>query len=152
MQGIYNYMLETNHVSRVYSVTAVLYLLSVLHVMLFRQWNKLCTLTLAPSTVCVQCPTLFFWLQFLNFELSWYVAQVLPELFWNGSRRLYYKWYHFCFHIPHAVNFYYEIFLFYINIIITLLLSQTILSRYFSWTKSDSHRSGCSHFRMMWCS
>jgi hypothetical protein len=35
MQGIYNYVPETNHVSRVYSVTAVLYLQSVLHVMLF---------------------------------------------------------------------------------------------------------------------
>jgi len=32
MQGIYNYMPETNHVSRVYSVAAVLYLQVVLHV------------------------------------------------------------------------------------------------------------------------
>ena len=37
MQGIYNYIPETNHVSRVYSVAAVLYLQSVLHVMSFRQ-------------------------------------------------------------------------------------------------------------------
>ena len=36
MQGIYNYIPETNHVYRVYSVAAVLYLQSVLHVMLFR--------------------------------------------------------------------------------------------------------------------
>ena len=36
MQGIYNYIPERNHVSRVYSVAAVLYLQSVLHVMLFR--------------------------------------------------------------------------------------------------------------------
>jgi len=36
VQGIYNYIPETNHVSRVYSVAAVLYLQSVLHVMLFR--------------------------------------------------------------------------------------------------------------------
>jgi len=35
MQGIYSYIPETNHVSRVYSVTAVPYLLFVLHVMLF---------------------------------------------------------------------------------------------------------------------
>jgi hypothetical protein len=34
MQGIYNYIPETNHVSRVYSVAAVLYLQSVLHVTL----------------------------------------------------------------------------------------------------------------------
>jgi hypothetical protein len=36
MQGIYNYMPETNHVSRMCSVAAVLYLQPVLHVMLFR--------------------------------------------------------------------------------------------------------------------
>jgi hypothetical protein len=36
MHGIYNYIPETNHVSSVHSVTAVLYLQSVLHVMLFR--------------------------------------------------------------------------------------------------------------------
>jgi hypothetical protein len=36
VQGIYNYVPETNHVSRVYSVAAVLYLQSVLHAMLFR--------------------------------------------------------------------------------------------------------------------
>ena len=34
--GIYNYIPETNHVYRIYSVTAVLYLQFVLHVMLFR--------------------------------------------------------------------------------------------------------------------
>jgi len=33
VQGIYDYMPETNHVSRVYSVAAVLYLQFVLHVM-----------------------------------------------------------------------------------------------------------------------
>ena len=36
MHGIYNYIPETNHVSTVCSVAAVLYLQSVLHVMLFR--------------------------------------------------------------------------------------------------------------------
>jgi len=35
MQGIYNYILETNYVSRVHSVAAVLYLQFVLYVMLF---------------------------------------------------------------------------------------------------------------------
>jgi len=37
MQGIYNYVPETNHVSRVYSVASVLCLQFVLHVTLFRQ-------------------------------------------------------------------------------------------------------------------
>jgi len=36
MQGIYNYIPETNHVYRVYSVAALLYLQFMLHVMLFR--------------------------------------------------------------------------------------------------------------------
>ena len=39
MQGICKYIPETNHVSRVYSVAAVLYLQFVLQVMLFRPWN-----------------------------------------------------------------------------------------------------------------
>ena len=34
-QGIYNYIPETNHVSRVYSVAAFLYIQSVVRVMLF---------------------------------------------------------------------------------------------------------------------
>jgi hypothetical protein len=37
MQVTYNYIPETNYVSRVYGVTAILYLQYVLHVMLFRQ-------------------------------------------------------------------------------------------------------------------
>ena len=36
MQGIYSYIPETNHISGVYSVAAVLYLQSVLHCLLFR--------------------------------------------------------------------------------------------------------------------
>ena len=35
MQGIYNYIPETQHVSRVYRIVAVLYLQFVLHVVLF---------------------------------------------------------------------------------------------------------------------
>ena len=46
MKGIYNYTPAINHVSRVYSVAAVLYLQLVLHVMLIRSWNMLCTFTL----------------------------------------------------------------------------------------------------------
>ena len=37
--GIFNYIPETNHVSRVHSVAAVLYLQFLLHEMLFRPWN-----------------------------------------------------------------------------------------------------------------
>jgi hypothetical protein len=41
MQGIYNYITEIHHVASVYSVAAVLYLQSVLHVMLLRVLNDL---------------------------------------------------------------------------------------------------------------
>jgi hypothetical protein len=41
MQGIYNYVLETNHVSRVYSVAAILHLQLMLHVMFFPTLNVL---------------------------------------------------------------------------------------------------------------
>jgi len=51
MQGIYNYIPHTNHVSRVYSVAAVLYLQFVLHVMIFRPWNVFCTYTLVGTAV-----------------------------------------------------------------------------------------------------
>jgi hypothetical protein len=37
MQGIYNYMPETNHVSKVHNVASVLCSQCVLHVTLFRQ-------------------------------------------------------------------------------------------------------------------
>jgi len=46
MQGIDNYAPETKHVSRVYSVAAVLYLQFVLHIMLFRMLNMFFTLLL----------------------------------------------------------------------------------------------------------
>jgi hypothetical protein len=62
MQGIYKYIPETNHVSRVHSIAAVLYLQFVLHVMLFRPLNMLRTFTSALSAVCVQCP---IWLLFV---------------------------------------------------------------------------------------
>ena len=46
MLCIYNYIPETNHVSRC-NVAVVLYLQFVLHVMLFRMLNMFCTFTLA---------------------------------------------------------------------------------------------------------
>jgi len=45
MQCIYNDIPDTNHVSKVYSDAAALYLQSVLHVMLFRPLNMFCTFT-----------------------------------------------------------------------------------------------------------
>jgi hypothetical protein len=62
MQGIYNYVSETNHVCRVCSVAAVLYLQFVPRVMLYRTWN--CVLFFYISTFCSICavPNMaFFW-------------------------------------------------------------------------------------------
>jgi hypothetical protein len=64
MQGIYNYIPETNHVSTVHSVAAVLYLQFVLHAILFLPLIMFCAFILALSIVCVcvcvcvcvQCP------------------------------------------------------------------------------------------------
>ena len=60
VRGIYNYMPDTDHVSRVHSVAAVLYLQSVLHVMLFRPCSMYHTITLALLAVCVQCTIWLF--------------------------------------------------------------------------------------------
>ena len=61
IHGIYNYIPEPNHVSTVYSVAAVLYLQSVLHVMLFRPCNMFCTVTSALPAICAPYP---IWLLF----------------------------------------------------------------------------------------
>jgi hypothetical protein len=111
MHGIYNYIPETNLVSKVHNVTAVLYLQSVLHIMLFRLWNVFCSTTSVLTTVYMCSAQCGCFLSFLNFLFSPYVAQAG---FWNGSSCYYSYWYHFCFHITHAVNFYCEVFIFYI--------------------------------------
>jgi hypothetical protein len=46
MQDTYNYIPETNYVSRAHSVAAVLYLQFVLRLMLFHPWNIFCYLLL----------------------------------------------------------------------------------------------------------
>ena len=52
MQGIYNYVLETNHVSTVYSVAALLHLRSALLVILFLMLH---IKHLNISSVCSTC-------------------------------------------------------------------------------------------------
>ena len=75
LHKMYNYRPQTNRVYKAYSVAAVLYLQSVLHVKLFRPWNMFCTFTSALPTVCVHCPIWLF-LYYFNFVLSCFVAQV----------------------------------------------------------------------------
>ena len=81
----------------------------MLYVMLFCTLNMLCTFTLALPIVCVQCPKC---LHFLYFVLSVYFAEVLSEWFWGGIVAHIIYWYHFCFHIPQALNIYCKIFIF----------------------------------------
>ena len=64
----------------------------------------------------------WLFLHFLNFVLSRYVVQVLSGWFWNVSSHSCYYWCHFCFHIPCALNFFYEIFIFW-NILGFFILS-----------------------------
>ena len=54
MQVIYSYIPETNPVSSVHTVGAAPYLQFMLHVVLFRPRNMLCTFTSALPSVCVQ--------------------------------------------------------------------------------------------------
>jgi len=72
MHDIYNYIPETNPVSRVYTVAPVPYLQFVPQVMLFLPWNMFCTFTLTLPAVCVQCPNMAVFLQFLNLVLYYY--------------------------------------------------------------------------------
>jgi hypothetical protein len=55
MQGVCNYITETNYVSRVHTVKTVDYLQFVLHAMLLRMLNTFYTFKLAFPEVCVQC-------------------------------------------------------------------------------------------------
>jgi hypothetical protein len=83
MQGIYICIPETNHVSRINSVAAVLYVQFVLHVMLFRPWNMFCTFILALSAVCAQCPIwLFFAVPEFRSVLLWCSGLVWVILKW----------------------------------------------------------------------
>ena len=66
-QGVYNYIPETHHISRAYSVAAVLYLRFVLHVMLFPMLNVLYSCTSTFRSICVQCTVwLFFVIPWLH--------------------------------------------------------------------------------------
>ena len=69
MQGIYNYAPETNHVSRVYSVAAVLYLQIVPHVMLFRAPYMFYIFTLAIIIIIIII-IMLLWMTYLFYNLN----------------------------------------------------------------------------------
>jgi hypothetical protein len=51
--GIYNYIPATNHVCRLYSVAAVLYLQFMIYIVLFRMLNVMCFYISAFRSMCV---------------------------------------------------------------------------------------------------
>jgi hypothetical protein len=75
--------------------------------MLCRMLGMLCTFFLHQHSSQYVCSAQYgCFLQFLNFVLSRYAAQILSERFQNGSNRPYYYYrYRFCFHIPRELNF-----------------------------------------------
>ena len=77
-QGTLIYIPETNHVSTLHNVAAVLQLQSVLHVKLFPVLN---VLLFYISTFCSMCVKYSLWLILLvlDFMLSRYGAQVFSE-------------------------------------------------------------------------
>jgi hypothetical protein len=93
MQGNYNYTPETNHVSNVYSVAAVLYLHFVLHVLLFCILNNFLLLhQYFPKYVCSD-PYGFFYCSsliscypgmLLRYFLSDFEMVLLVVLAFNG--------------------------------------------------------------------
>ena len=76
--------------------------------MLFRTLKVYCTFI----AVCVRCPVWLFSVVSLFRALSRYVARVFYEWFWDGSSRIYYYWYHFCFYVQHALYLYCKVFIF----------------------------------------
>ena len=123
---IYNYTHKTNHVSTVYSFcshsVATIYgtcndISNDKHFVLPHQHFPQYVLS-----VQYGC-----FLQFLNFVLSGYVAQVMYERFWDGySRPCYYR-YQFCLCIPHALYFYCEAYILECQILLLLLLLLLLL-------------------------
>jgi len=76
MQCIYNYIPETNRVSRIYSFAAILYLQFMVHVMLFPMLNVLYFYISTFRSMCA-VPRMGGGGLFLDFMLTLYIAQVL---------------------------------------------------------------------------
>ena len=111
MQGIYTYIPETNHVSREYSVSAILSLLFMVSISLV---PALALLYFYVSTFRRMCavPNMAV---FCSSFTSWFPGMlffVFSEWFWNGPNRSYYYCYHLCFYLPHALYFYCQVLIF----------------------------------------
>jgi hypothetical protein len=76
IQGVYNFIPETNLVSRLYSVAAVLYLQSVLQVMLFCPWNMFC---------CCCCYYYYYYYVTWNSETTKYKLMKMDNYYGHHS-------------------------------------------------------------------
>ena len=101
-----------HHVSRVYTVAAVLCLYFVPLVLLFRMLDMFCTTSLVLSAICVCGAQYGCFLWYLDFVILLYISRVFYELFWHGSSCPCYYWHHFCFYVPPALNFSCKVFIF----------------------------------------
>jgi hypothetical protein len=80
MQGIYTSIPETNHVPREYSVAALLLLLFMVYISLAPVLNLLYFYINTFRSMCaVPNMAVFFFLQLLDFMVSWYAAHVFSE-------------------------------------------------------------------------
>jgi len=75
MQGIYTYIPETNYVAREYNVAAIQLLLFMVLVSLVSVLNLLYFYISTFRSLCA-VPNMAFFLVFLDFMFSWYVAHV----------------------------------------------------------------------------
>jgi len=77
MQGIYNYIPDTNHVSRVYSFASILYLQFMLHEMLFSMLNVLYIYINTFRGMCVMSSVAFCFVVPLFCAFSVYFSVIL---------------------------------------------------------------------------
>jgi len=78
MQGIYTYIPETNCVPREYSIAALLLLLFMVLISLVSVLNLLYFYISTFRSMCA-VPNIAFFLQFLDFMVSWYVAHIFSK-------------------------------------------------------------------------
>ena len=132
MQGIYTYIPETNYDPREYSVAAILLLIFMVLISLVPVLNLLYFYISTFRSVCAVPDVAVFCSSLTSCFPGKLLTYFLND-FEISPTRPYYYWYHLCFYIPHKLNFYCEIFIFYnllafFIIIIIIIIIITSLS------------------------
>jgi len=116
MQGIYNYIPETNCVPREYSVAAILLLIFMVLISLVSVLNLLYFYISTFRRMCA-VPNMAV---FCSFVTSCFPGALLTY-FLNEFEIVpvpYYYWYLLCFYIPFALYFYFKVLTFYFKVFI----------------------------------